>query len=359
MPSLAALPMLLLLPSPALARDDGTCGAWLAADELGQVDSELLVEVSGVASSHRQAGVLWLHNDHGSDASLHATGLSGDDQGRHELLGADNEDWEDLALGPCSHGLEPCSCLHLADMGDNDLQRDGGVIFRVEEPTVTGSATLSQTSALDEIWFAYPDGSHDAEALLVHPDTGEVLVLTKEQPTQVFAFPTVPPQPAPASQPSTLELVASFDLGDVDAEESEVTGGAVSPRGYRVVLRTDEDLLLFTGAPGDSLESILRRDPVLLPTPPPGRGEAVTFSADGRRLYLVGEGAQPGIYAVDCASFTSDGEDPWDPLADCEEGCGGCSAPGDRRGQASLLLLAPLLLWGRRRRGVQPRRRAW
>jgi len=115
-----------------------------------------------------------------------------------------------------------------------------------------------------------------------------------------------------------------------------------------VVLRTDEDLVLFSGAIGSPLETILQGDPLSLPTPPPGPGEAVGFGPDGQRLYLVGEGEHPAVHAVDCASFVSDGEESWDPLVECEEGCG--CAGGPRRGALpGLLALLGLAMVTRRR----------
>jgi MYXO-CTERM domain-containing protein len=341
-------PLLLLLALPASARDDGTCSAWRAATELGSLSSAALTEVSGLAPSHQDPGVLWLHDDRGGGASLHAAGQQGQDWGHFDLIGVENVDCEDLAPGPCPSVDDPCTCLHLADIGDNDLERGGGVIHRVAEPIIGRAAVRSSVSPLDSVHFAYPDGAHDAEALLVHPDTGEVLVLTKGKITRIYAFPTVPPQPAPASNPVQLELVTELDLSAYDAEQEEVTGGAVSPRGYRVVLRTDEDLVLFSGAIDSSLELILQGTPVLLPTPPPGSGEAVGFSPDGQRLLLVGEGAHAAVHAVDCASFASDGEDGWDPLVDCADGCS-CAGASPRSGRPLLGLLALLALgFGRR-----------
>jgi hypothetical protein len=352
LPALSAL--LIALSLPASARDDGTCSAWRSAQDLGSVASDELTEVSGLAASHLDPGVLWLHDDHGGGAFLHAAGQQGQDYGQFELVGVQNEDWEDLAPGPCPSVGDPCTCLHLADMGDNDLVRGGGVIHRIAEPVVGRTASLSSLTPLDRIHFVYPDGPHDAEALLVHPETGEVLILTKADTTGVYAFPTVPPQPAPASNPVELALVTELDITASGAHEAQVTGGAVSPRGYRVVLRTDEDLVLFSGVIGSPLEDILRGQPVALPTPPPGRGEAVAFGLDGQRLYLVGEGEHPTIHAVDCASFVSDGEDDWDPLVECEGGCGCGARPRGHRGLVPVLL--GLVAVVSRRRQSQPLR---
>jgi len=337
---------LLLLCAPAHARDDGYCDGWTAAQQQGQVAAQDLDEVSGLAASHRHEGALWMHNDHGGGAVIYAVGPTGQDWGEYTVLGAENEDWEDMAVGPCEHGLEPCTCLHIGDFGDNKLEREGGVVYRVEEPSITESSSWSQVSLLDAIHFRYPDGQHDAETLLVHPDTGEVLIVTKDDKARVFAFPQIPPAAATENAPVTLELVVTLDLQEAGAIEDRATAGEVSPRGSRVVLRTDEDLLVFSGTAGEFLEDILQQDPVPLPTPPPGPGEAVAISADGLTLYMVSEGDR-SLWTVTCASLNSDGDDEWDPLADCEdEGCG-CRGDG---GQAALLLPLALFLPGWRRR---------
>jgi MYXO-CTERM domain-containing protein len=54
------------------------------------------------------------------------------------------------------------------------------------------------------------------------------------------------------------------------------------------------------------------------------------------------------VHAVDCASFASDGEDGWDPLVDCADGCS-CAGASPRSGRPLLGLLALLALgFGRR-----------
>src|SRR5215213_1725953 len=60
-----------------------------------------LHESSGLAVSHRQAGVLWTHNDSGDGAELFAVDVSGRALGTSRITGAENEDWEDVAVGPC------------------------------------------------------------------------------------------------------------------------------------------------------------------------------------------------------------------------------------------------------------------
>ena len=86
------------------------------------------------------------------------------------LTGANVEDWEAIAVGPC--GTD--SCIYVADIGDNRAGRSRVTLYRLPEPEAA-----SGTAAVADVFHAtYPDGSHDAEALLIGGD-GRVHIVTK------------------------------------------------------------------------------------------------------------------------------------------------------------------------------------
>ncbi len=77
----------------------------------------------------------------------------------------------------------PAGTVWVGDIGDNAETRAGVAFFHLDSPASwEGEQSVSAT----RYEATYPDGAHNAEALLVHPDTGEVLVVTKEASTQVF-----------------------------------------------------------------------------------------------------------------------------------------------------------------------------
>src|SRR5688572_29498225 len=76
-----------------------------------------LPESSGLALSARHEGVLWTHNDSGDRPEVFAVDAAGGFRGISAITGARNEDWEDIAVGPCPGGG---SCLYVADTGDNE-----------------------------------------------------------------------------------------------------------------------------------------------------------------------------------------------------------------------------------------------
>ncbi len=248
-----------------------------------------LPEASGVAISTAAKDRLWLLNDSGA-AVLLAVDPAGKATGRVGITGARVEDWEALASGPCGKG----SCLYIGDIGDNDASRPQVTIYRIPQPEP------STSSARAEAFHAkYPDGAHDAEALLVGPD-GSVFIVTKGDtgPVAVYRF----PRQLQSGGPMTLERVG----GPIDSKpggKDRITDGAFSADGRWVVLRTNHALTFYPAADfvkGQFRESH-RVDLTSLKEP---QGEAVVFGSGGT-IYLAGEGGgkkQPGtLGALSCA----------------------------------------------------------
>jgi hypothetical protein len=247
-----------------------------------------LPEASGIAPG--SDGRLWAHNDSG-DPVLIELDQKGRVVGRLRLGNVGVEDWEAIATGPCPAG----SCLYVADIGDNDAERESIRIHRIPEP-LAGKTSVSQA---ETIQARYPDGKHDAETLLVTPK-GEVFVVTKGETGPVALYRL----PDGARPGATVELVrASQPLKQTD-RANRITDGAVSPDGAWVVLRTNRDLRLYP-APAflnGSWPEAARVDLQRLGEP---QGEGVTF-ADNRTLIVVGEGggkSQPGTFARLACTF--------------------------------------------------------
>ena len=92
------------------------------------------------------------------------------------MPGAQAEDWEDIAVGPGPGGG---AALFLADIGDNAAARPNVVVYRVKEPRVAAGGGGS-TARARALVLRYPDGAHDAEALLVSPTTGALFIVAKD-----------------------------------------------------------------------------------------------------------------------------------------------------------------------------------
>jgi hypothetical protein len=247
-----------------------------------RVDGEVtrireLPEASGVAASRRTRGVFWAHNDSGAPLIV-AINQSGVVTGRVRVAGAKIDDWEDIAVGPCSEG----SCIYIADIGDNSGSRDSITIYRVAEPAPDEAATRT----VEIFHAAYPDGAHDAEALFVTPES-DVFIITKGDPGPIALYRF--PRPLRAGATLRLERVGETAGGTKVEGRDRPTAADVSPDGAWVAFHRTSDLTKgqWREAFRTNLSSL--REP---------RGEGITFAADGT-VILVGEGgfSGPGTFA--------------------------------------------------------------
>jgi hypothetical protein len=268
------------------------------------VPDDVLHEPSGLAVSRVNAGVIYTHSEI-DDKTMVA--ISADDASvlaRFTLSNPGQWDWEDIATGPCPAG----SCIYVGDIGGAKAgaRRENSYnIFRVAEPTVVAGQEDALTT--ERYRFSYPDGAHNAEALLVHPDSGDVYVVTKEPSGRsgVYTFPEGLPAPS-STTVTTLTKVATLQLptytpADSSASElhkaiwyPQVTAGAIHPAGNRFILRTPYAVWEYRGTEGGSFESALNATPVALTAPlGEGQGEAIDYALDGSAYYTLSERTAP------------------------------------------------------------------
>ena len=241
-----------------------------------------LPEASGVAVSPSVPGRLWAHNDSG-EAQLFALDVHGKVTSRVQVTGAKVEDWEAMAAGPCPGG----SCLFIGDIGDNSAKRQSVTVYRVAEPPGNDAAVKSA----EAIEMRYPDGPHDAEALLVTPD-GSILIVTKGETGPVNVY-RAPANARPGAT-VTLERIGDSIQGKA-TQEQRITDGAISPDGQWVALRTRGSLVFFrtTDFLKGQWNEARRVDLAALREP---QGEGVALGSNNT-VYLASEGGgkkQPG-----------------------------------------------------------------
>lgn len=251
-----------------------------------------LSEASGLVVSRVTQGRLWAHNDSGKP-EIFALDANGKVTGRVSLSGAAVVDWEAMASGPCGSS----TCLYIADIGDNSAGRSEIIVYRVPEPAkASGSAQVSGVFRA-----SYPDGAHDAEALLVAPD-GTLYVVTKGDTGHVALYRF--PREMRDGTTMRLERVGEPLSNGKPADDARITDGAISADGQLVVLRTRTALTFYRAS--DFLKGNFRKDRSvdLKPLGEP-QGEAVAFGS-ANTVYVAGEGggkSQPGTLAVlSCAN---------------------------------------------------------
>jgi hypothetical protein len=265
--------------------------------EVGRVDDARLTEISGLAASRTQPGVLYANNDSGEPyARFFALRATGEVLAEIRLADHDAEDLEELALGPGPDGRD---AVYLADIGDNEARegrrpRASIHVLRVPEPEIA-STPRSEALVLTHVErFAlrYPDRPVDAEAFFVDPAQGDLYLLGKVSygPAPLF----VARAPLSSEHANLLvllgEILPAGDLGDA------ITASSLDVSGARLAVRTYRDLFLFVRAPGEPWLETLSH-PVRLPRLHERQGEAIAFTPEGAILSIT-EGEHAPVWLL-------------------------------------------------------------
>ncbi|MCK6506030.1 hypothetical protein L6R53_22045 [Myxococcota bacterium] len=255
------------------------CPVTATVAQVGTVGDAELVEASGLVVSRTRPGLLWSHNDSGGGTDLYALDATGAPAARVDVDEATATDWEDLATGPWQGGQG----LFVGDIGDNAQARVEVVAWALPEPE-EGQEDVDATG----LRLRYPDGAHDAEALLVDPLSGDLLIVTKTLSTSAGVYLAR----APLAAENDLVHVADLDLSaDQGVVFGVVTGGATSPDGTCLYLRTYGDVLAWSRDPSRPVEEAFAGQMTVLPSRAEDQGEAIAADEDGYWTVSEGKGA--------------------------------------------------------------------
>ena len=241
---------------------------------LASLTDKRIDESSGVAPSFLSPGDYYTFNDSGDCARFFKFDQHGAILSVYQVPNATNIDWEDMA----SAKLNGQPYLFFGDIGDNAGKRKSIKIYRVPEPTGT------QCHADEIIELKYPDGSHNAETLLVHPKTGDLTIVTKASlhPAGIYFLPC-----PKASGSFVLQKLADIDVNAIMREAKLITGGAWSHDCKHVVLRT------YLGAYEFAVQDPMKwfvSPPLRIQTNLEMQGEGITYALDDKALITTSEG---------------------------------------------------------------------
>ncbi len=251
-----------LVATPAVADDE-------TGKKLFTIDDERITESSGLARSYNHKGVWWTINDSGDSARLFAVNAEGKVEA--ELTyGAEVRDVE--AIGTGTDGK-----IYIADIGDNVRDQEKVRINVVNEP----ERLEDQRVKYRQYDFAYPDGPHNAEALLVEPKTNRLFIVTKEVPKGgIYSLPK-------GQEPSRDKVNKLTRLGDAPAI---VTDGTFTPDGKWMLLRDPVTIVAWSW-PGAKV-----RRSGALPLQP--TGESLAMGPDDTSVLVGSEGKASAVYQV-------------------------------------------------------------
>ena len=265
---------------------------------IGKIQSNEVIESSGIVASKCQLGVYWTHNDSGDGPNIYAINEKGENLGTFRVSNSQNDDWEDIAEFKDSSG----KCfIYIADVGDNKTRRAEETIFRVPEPPISDSTrgTTSKNSITTEpasaLNFRYPGIQRNSETLMVNPQTGDIYVLTKsiERASEVFKL-------AGNFGKSDITVAAKIaDLAVPNVPNGQLTGGDISDDGRHVVL-CDYSWAYEIELPANTknFDEIWGVKPDRIDFGKVSQAEAVGYSPNGSAIVITSEGGHSPIVLV-------------------------------------------------------------
>ncbi|MFI7342493.1 WD40 repeat domain-containing protein [Streptomyces sp. NPDC050085] len=262
------------------------------------IEDPRITESSGLAASRLHPGIYWTHNDSDDGAYLYAVdGRTGKTVARLTLTGVGApRDVEAVSIGPDGD-------LYVGDIGDNlGGKWDHVWIYKLPEP----KNLHDQTVRAKQYVVKYADGPRNAEAMMVHPKTGRVYIVEKDEDGGGLYE---GPDPLNPSATNTFRRVADIDLW--------VTDGAFSPDGKQLALRG------YFGGVAYSWNDGKPKRQGQLSVPMQAQGESVTYTVDGKTLLYGSEGQGSSVKAVEVEGSDGSGN---------SGGSGGSSVDGDGGG---------------------------
>ena len=286
------MPLWLVLSSNALALAQNPYGPPVS---IATIKNNSISESSGLTASRLTPGAYWTHNDSGDGPFIYAFDTRGSSLAVFRVAGARARDWEDMASGPGPQRNK--SYLYVGDIGDNNHARSEIIVYRIVEPAMVKSSKTrpATTEPAEAIRLRYPDGSHDAETLLVHPTSGNIYIVTKV--TLVNAVVYEAAAPLTSNRPITMRRIGEIRVPSLFG--GVLTGGSISPDGRRVALCDyfqGYELVLPAGA--KDFNDIWKQKIASFDVGKREQGEAITYRLDGKALLTTSEGKRSPVIQV-------------------------------------------------------------
>lgn len=245
---------------------------------LARLTDKTLFEASGLAPSHQNWGCLWAEEDSGNSNQIQLINQDGTVLARFTLDGIENNDWEDIVIGPGP--IPGKTYIYVAEIGDNRYRYPQKIIYRFPEPAVDEQLFPFEghIANIDIIRLTLPDGAQNSEAILVDTDTKDLFIFSKGNSSTVYraAF----PQSLTRVTLMASELVLPF---------KDVTSASVSPKGNELLVRTYEQIYYYKRLVGESIIDAFKRPPLLIPMAYEAQGEAIGWAFDGSGFYTTSE----------------------------------------------------------------------
>jgi hypothetical protein len=257
-------------------------GQFATCVDSGLVDVDALVDASAMASGKLQNNVIWVCNGHSDNNRFYALDTHGKLIATYYLKTKWQRNWEDMASGP---GPDPSkSYLYIADIGDNDSEWVTKTIYRFPEPNaqLTENGKVDTINTFDKLEFVYPDGIHDAEAMMIDPLTKDYYILSKERERSRIYRASFP---QPDNAIDTLEYLDSIPY-------RMVTSADISNSGEEILVKEYFRISYWKRNPGETIiQTLIRPTKQKVPYIMEKAGEALCWSKNADAYFTVSEEA--------------------------------------------------------------------
>jgi len=254
---------------------------------MGKIHNRTIDEASGLAFSRQHPGILYTHNDSGGDPIVYLLDTAGRHVGEIKLLGVENRDWEDIAIGPGPEKNRPY--IYIGEIGDNNAKYDQIKIFRIPEPKLLEEEVEINPEILI---LNYPDGARDAETLMVDPISQDIFILSKRDSVNILYR---APQSAFAQGEYVLERIMELPF-------TMSVAGDISADGSQIIIKNYLMVFYWERKEGETVPQALKRKAKILPYKPEPQGEAIAFDPQGNAYYTLSEtrfNIHPVLYRYD------------------------------------------------------------
>jgi len=287
------------------------CGKWGEAEKSGVLDHHLINEASGTEASDKYPGRLYHINDSGGGYFFYISDMKGGNTQKIRIDGEASKysDFEDISLGKCFDE----SCLFIGDIGDNKSNKKAVEIIIIEE----SQEYKTFVKPIKRLKVKYPDGSHNAEGLAVHPN-GDIYIITKEENLDEYAVYPSKIYRLPASKwQDQINILTTLDyVGEIDLRIINPSGTAfgqvvsafdISPDGSSFIVLTYENAVEFNiDLSHKQLRSTKKlvggKDYQIIELKPLPQQESIAYTPDGKSFLYDTEHHwfEAPILKVDC-----------------------------------------------------------
>ncbi|MEI8312564.1 MAG: hypothetical protein WCH98_17575, partial [Verrucomicrobiota bacterium] len=160
------------------------------------------------------------------------------------------------------------------------------------------SGQITEAVPARTIVFRYEDGPRDCEAAAVDPESEKILLISKRtNPPALYELPLRP------EKAGGIQIAKKIGVVHVERPVkspmvpygNQPTGLSISPDGSLAAVLTYYGVFLFRHRKGEAWEKTFSRKPEILTPHRQKQAEAITFSDDGKTIFVLSEGTNPPI----------------------------------------------------------------